>query len=109
MERILQLTNELADEFINSGLYKEYNRLKVSLEDNPELKVKIDEFKIKSESYEIKLLQTGEDSFDEEKIVSSLYSEVMLYEDGKLYLDAEKKLYGLLDQMFTILENRCRL
>ena len=108
VENIIKKTNELVNEFKNCGPYIEYMRIKSTFGENPGLKTKLAEFEKASELFENKRLQ-GEISFDEERVISSMYTELWLSEDGRAYLESKNELYKILGDIFEIIENQCAL
>ena len=97
------------DEFVNSGQYKKYARLKEKLEENDELRQKVESFYKKSEMFELKRIQGEETDFDEERVLSNQYTEIWLNETGNMYMAARNDIYKALARIYEIIENKCEL
>lgn len=106
---ILNAANKIAISIKNSKYYKDYLKSIEVINNNPELKRKIREFKQKHIEYQSKCIQNQEPSFDEEKYVSSLYHTLMLNDDVKMFFKSEDILLKLFGNIYNILGNECVL
>jgi len=109
LENIVGLAESLADEFVNSHTYREYTRLKQKIDDDPELKQKIEAFYDASDAYEAGRLRGDEIHFDVERVLSGQYADIWLNEDGHAYMKARNALYDTLDRVYKIIGEKCGL
>ena len=109
LDKIIKMANELAEEFLSCEPYMEYSRIKLRLEQNPELKEKIAEFEKTSDIYEKKRIDNEYVSFDDERTISDMYTDLWLSEDGRAYLESQKELCGILRRTLEIIELKCTL
>ena len=109
MDKIIEIANELVSEFINCESYKKYIYIKLKINNDPDLKDKLAEFEKASDIYETKRMQDDYISFDEERIISNMYTELWLSDDARAYLEAQRKLYETLRQVLEIIEKNCLL
>ena len=88
---IYDTVNKLAQEIKESEEYINYKMAKQALDLNTELKIKIKEFEKKRYNVQIKVVQTGKRSEEEEKEVERLYLELVENEEARKYFEAETK------------------
>ena len=88
---IYDTVNKLAQEIKESEEYINYKMAKQALDLNSELKIKIKEFEKKRYNVQIKVVQTGKRSEEEEKEVERLYLELVENEEARKYFEAETK------------------
>ncbi len=105
MEQILQKANELVESIKNSNFYKDYNLAKSKILQDQNLYQKIKAFKQLQFEYKMK----PDPSFEEERAVSALYTELMLNEDAKLFLKNEMEIVKLLSQVFNLIGENCQI
>ena len=108
MEKILELARGLADAFTACEAYAEYTNVKSRIENDPELSLKITEFEKAAEAFEAKRGGEGV-SFDEERIISNMYTDIWLNGDGRAYFTSLSELYKALGEIYDILENGCKI
>ena len=109
MDDIIQLAEELADNFTGSETYAEYKRVKEKIENDPDLAKKIDAFYSASEAYELRRLNGEEIHFDEERVLSNQYTDIWLDENGNAYMAAKNKLTKTLGRVFEIIGTKCEI
>ena len=88
---IYDTVNKLAQEIKESEEYINYKMAKQALDLNSELKINIKEFEKKRYNVQIKVVQTGKRSEEEEKEVERLYLELVENEEARKYFEAETK------------------
>lgn len=106
---VLDSANEIAISIKNSKYYGDYLESIKKINENPELKRKIREFKQKHIEYQSKCIQNQETSFEEEKYVSGLYHSLMLNDNAKIFFKSEEILLKLLGNIYNILGSECVL
>lgn len=91
MNNIYDIANKLAYEIKESKEYKEYKLARQKINENPELKAKIDEFE--KVRYEAQVLSIKARAEDQEKIkkLQELYDILVKNSDIKEYFDLEVK------------------
>lgn len=109
MDKILNLADEITISIKNSELYQNYLNSKDKINKDSELKKRIKDFREKSMSFQSKLMQNQEVSFEEEKYISSLYFGLIVNEDVKTYFKNEELLLNLMANIYNKLGNECRL
>jgi cell fate (sporulation/competence/biofilm development) regulator YlbF (YheA/YmcA/DUF963 family) len=107
---ILETTRQLADTLKKSGLYRDYLSSRIRAESQPELVQSLRAFKKAQAEYENKRLSAKEPySFDEERTVIHMYTELMLNEDARVFLKNEGALLNLWNQLAEILGGACEI
>lgn len=109
MEEILALTREIAFSIKESNIYKDYLEARQKVDNNPDLKKKIVDFKQKHVEFQSKRSKNEDVSFDEEKYVSRLYFDLMLNDEAKKYFDNEEVLLHLMGSIYKTLDEECRI
>ena len=106
--QVYDTANRLAQEIKDSEKYVNYKMAKQTINLNPEIKNKIDEFEKARYEQQIEAMQTGKQ--DEEKIkkVQNLYGELIQKEEAKKYFDAELKFNILLGDVNKIISEAVR-
>lgn len=89
--KVYDLANRLASEIKESDEYKLYKKAKQKMNQNPELKAKIDEFE--KVRYDAQVLSIKSGGNDKEKIIKlqELYNILVQNKDIKEYFDLEVK------------------
>lgn len=89
--KVYDTANYLANEIKESEEYKLYKEAKQKIDQNPDLKMKIEEFKRVRYDAQVLSIKTGEN--DQEKIrkLQELYNILIENEDIKEYFDLEVK------------------
>ncbi len=98
MENILKTANKLAALLESSECSLNYKKYKAVVECNPPLFNEIKEFKLLLESYKSKTSHT----FEDEKIISKKYFDVLLNDDAKAFLESEKQFSQLMYSVWEI-------
>lgn len=100
---IYDTANKLAYEIKQADEYTNYKKLKKEVEENPDLKEKLDKFE--TLRYKVQLLAIQSGKQDEEKAVEmqKLYAELIQDETMKKYFDAELKFNVLLTDVNKII------
>jgi len=102
--------NHLAERFNQSALYHDFQHSKKLLEEDPVLLARVKEYKKVQTEFEYKRLHGDSmTNFDEEKYVSSLYTELSLCKVAGAFLVAENALLELYRQAFDTLCEACDL
>jgi cell fate (sporulation/competence/biofilm development) regulator YlbF (YheA/YmcA/DUF963 family) len=97
-DRITKAARALADELRASGLISDYKRAAAALDADPALCLRVDEYQRRQAAFERKRRQGGV-SFDEEKVISHLYSELSLDETAAEFLRCELRLLRFYKQI----------
>ncbi len=103
---LIAMANEISDKFISSELYKEYLELLEKIEKNKSLKDKISNYKMEQINFQGKVLANEPTSFEEEKKLSSLYTELIMNEDCRKFLKVEAELLKALNQIYEALGDK---
>ena len=100
---IYDTANRLAYEIKQSEEYVNYKKLKKEVNENPELKEKLNKFE--TSRYEVQLMAIQSGKQDEEKAIEmqKLYLELIQEETMKKYFDAELKFNVLLTDINKII------
>ncbi len=100
---IYDTANRLAYEIKQSDEYINYKKLKKEVNENPELKEKLDKFE--TSRYEVQLMAIKGEEQDNEKALEmqKLYTELIQNETMKKYFDAELKFNVLLTDVNKII------
>lgn len=100
---IYDTANRLAYEIKQSEEYVNYKKLKKEVNENPELKEKLNKFE--TSRYEVQLMAIQSGKQDEEKALEmqKLYLELIQDETMKKYFDAELKFNVLLTDINKII------
>ncbi len=102
MDEVNNLTNQLAVAIENSSCRKKYLEAKEKIIINQSLVSKIKEYKRAHMEFQLKLMNNSNPSFEEERIVSKLYSDLMLNDEAKTYLECEKDLMGVITDVQNV-------
>jgi len=104
---LLEETAQLAEKFQNSDIYLDYCRSKELLKNDTTMLDRLKEYKKIQHELEIKRLQEGTISFDEEKRLAHLYSELSLHPIAGSFLAAEHELLQLYRKALDSLSEAC--
>jgi cell fate (sporulation/competence/biofilm development) regulator YlbF (YheA/YmcA/DUF963 family) len=96
-EELINAANKLAEGFSKSKIYSDYMLYKEQIKNNPELFANLMEFKHIQQALEYKRSHSGI-SFEEERHLSRLYSELTLNEQAAGFLACESALLNLYKQ-----------
>jgi len=107
MQELLDKTRSLSAEFAESGLYLDYLKCKEALLADAEVLRRVRDYKTVQMSFEAKRLNGGQVSFDEEKRVAGLYTELSLNPVAGAYLAAEYAMLKLYEAAFDALNDAC--
>lgn len=88
---IYDTANKLAQELKQSEEYVNYKMAKETLNLNPELKKKIEEFETARYEAQIVAMQTGKNDEEKTKKVQQLYIELFENQDAARFFEAETK------------------
>lgn len=94
------------------NLILRYKAAKENIERNPELKLRIDEYKRLHVAFQKRaacLLPGSFPSFDEEKAISSIYWGLMLNEQAKEFLESERKLVCAAKMQIAEIADACNI
>lgn len=100
---VYDTANRLAFELKNSEEYQKYKKMKEEIEQNNELKEKLQKFE--KERYEVQITAIKDGKKDEEKAtnIQKLYVELIQNEVMKQYFDAELKFNIMLADVNKII------
>ena len=107
------VVDELIKQMINfiheSAEYKEYQRLKKVLEDNIELKNKINYLKKQQLEQELRKRNGESISEEEKRKLNELYTELVLNEDVSTYLENERIVEDMIVKVYDDLADAVEL
>lgn len=106
---ILAKANNIAEEIKNCAIYQNYRTAVERLKTDSESVEKIAFFKKENIKYRTKIMQNLETGFDDEKYISSLYTELMLIQVCREFLENEKKILNLLSGTLDAISSGCEL
>ncbi len=106
---LINMASEISDKFVNSDLYKEYLQLLNTIEEDITLKNKINHYKSEQIALQSKILSNQEVDFSEEKRLSALYTELVMNEDCRAFLQVEAELLKSLNQIYEALGNKIEM
>jgi cell fate (sporulation/competence/biofilm development) regulator YlbF (YheA/YmcA/DUF963 family) len=100
---VYDTANKLAYELKNSSEYKNYKNMQETVNNNPELKEKLDEFE--KERYEVQIAAISGKEKDMEKSANmqKLYADLITNDIMKQYFDAELKFNVMLGDVNKII------
>ena len=100
---VYDTANKLAKEIKESNEYLEFKKIKLKMNENPQLKEKLDNFE--KMRYEIQVLSLGGEEQDNKKAeeFQKLYLELIQIDEVKKYFDAELKFNVLLADVNKII------
>ncbi len=105
MDNINRITKDLINSIHTSEEYLKYKKYKKIIDDNIELKNKINDFKKMQVQTEVKLTQGIFVSDDEKKELQNLYTELTLNENIDIYLQCEKILFKTIESIYDEIVN----
>lgn len=100
---IYDTANKLAQELKQSEEYINYKMAKETLNLNPELKKKIEEFETARYEAQIVAMQTGKNDEEKTKKVQQLYIELFENQDAARFFEAETKFNIILADVNKII------
>ena len=100
---IYDTANKLAQELKQSEEYVNYKMAKETLNLNPELKKKIEEFETARYEAQIVAMQTGKNDEEKTKKVQQLYIELFENQDAARFFEAETKFNIILADVNKII------
>lgn len=100
---IYDTANRLAYELKNSEEYKEYKKLKEEVNNNIELKEKLDNFEKSRYEIQVAAIQGTEQDKEKAANMQKLYVELIQNETMKKYFDAELKFNVILADVNKII------
>ncbi len=100
---IYDTANKLAQELKQSEEYVNYKIAKETLNLNPELKKKIEEFETARYEAQIVAMQTGKNDEEKTKKVQQLYIELFENQDAARFFEAETKFNIILADVNKII------
>ena len=109
MDDILKAAQALSDALKNSEIYKNYRKSHIGILANPEVSRRIHDFKKKQTAYELKRLQNIPNSFEDERHISHLYSELVLDEAAKNFINCEDEFLTTYHKVMEILNEACNI
>lgn len=93
MDEILQYVDKLTKILVNSDVYQNYLLAKKNL-NNSDLKLMTEFKKLHKE-----FISSGSNNFDKEKLISHLYSNLMLKAETRLFLESELNLTNCMKEI----------
>lgn len=100
---IYDTANRLASEIKTSEEYKTYKKIREEVNQNPELKEKVEQFEKAQYEVQIAAIQQGKRDADKEANMQSLYAELIQNDRMKQYFDAELKFNVILADINKII------
>ena len=110
MDRIEELSNELAQAIKNSDIYNNYKEAYEEIyKKNEEVKVKVDDFHQKTLEMQYNMQQTGKEDENEISKLQALQNALMADPEIAKYLIAEAQFSQLAVKINQILEDAIRI
>ncbi len=106
---LISMASEISDKFISSELYKDYLVLLEKIEKDENLKLKITNYKKEQIAFQSKVLANESTSFQDEKRMSVLYTELIMNEDCRKFLKVEAELLKGLNQIYEALGDKIEM
>ncbi len=103
---LINKATEISEEFVNSDLYKEYLVLLEKIKKDYSLLEKIGNYKRAQINFQGQVLANEVPSFEEEKKLSALYTELVMNEDCRNFLKVEAELLKNLNQIYEALGDK---
>lgn len=100
---IYDTVNKLAYELKNSEEYKNYKKMREVVNEDTELKEKLNQFEKAQYEIQIQAIQQGKRDTDKEANVQNIYVELIQNEVMKKYFDAELKFNVILADINKII------
>lgn len=100
---VYDTANRLARELRMSNEYLEYKRLKEQVEQNPDIKAKIQEFEKKRYEVQLEAIKGEEQEKTKLEEMQKIYAELMENELARSYFDIELKFNVLLTDVNKII------
>ncbi len=109
MDTVIETAHRLVAELEASEPYTRYVACYDAIKDNFECIFKIKEYKRLQFEFLAKESQGNPPNYDEEKILSKLYSDLLLDEKTNAFFESEKALLKLLNEVYAIIGNSFKL
>jgi len=100
---VYDTANKLAQEMKNSQEYLDYKKIKEEVNQNIELKLKLDEFEKSRYEVQLEVMQGKEQNKEKTESMQKIYLELVQNETTKKYFDAELKFNVLLSDVNKII------
>lgn len=99
-EKIFDYSKNIAELIKQSEAYKNYLFFKEKVKSDPNLQGEIIELKKEQANIEYKKINGEEVSFEDERKINSLYSQIAAWEGGYEFLESEKLLLKLISDVY---------
>lgn len=100
MKEAVEKSKEISDIIKNSSDYQEYLELKSKVCEDSALKEKINNYKTAQVAFQTKIMNGEIVSFEEEKSLSKMYTELEINLLSRSFLLVENKLLSLLNDIY---------
>ncbi len=100
MERILRSAISLREEILCCQAYEEYLAIKKKIDGNGPLKDKIMDYQKKLIAFGLRRAREEEVSREEERALSAFYADLMLNDDARKFILAQRRVTSLLSQVY---------
>jgi len=100
---VYDTANKLAQEMKNSQEYLDYKKIKEEVNQNIELKLRLDEFEKSRYEVQLEVMQGKEQNKEKTESMQKIYLELVQNETTKKYFDAELKFNVLLSDVNKII------
>ena len=101
------LAQQLADAVRESFASLLYVETKNKIAGNPGLETQIKEFKRAQMDYRFKHMEGTPITFEEEQNLSKIYSDLLLHDDARVFLDSERKLLDMITKIQNMISGSC--
>ena len=108
-DKVISIAGELSDELSKTECCARFCHYKQIVGADPILYNRIKDFKKAQIEFEYRELQDSPLSFEEEKNVSKLYSELVLNDNARHYLESEKAVLELFSRIIDIVSAACKI
>ena len=105
---VYDTANKLAEEIKQSEEYKNFKQLKKEIEDNVELKNRVNDFENKRQKLQMDTLKNGELSQENTQELQKIYIELIKDERISKYFDAEMKFSVLIADVNKIIGEKIK-
>ena len=100
---VYDTANKLAEEIKQSEEYNKFKKMKKELEENIELKNKIQEFELKRQEMQMLTIRGVEPTEEKTIEIQKMYAEIIKEEKAKEYFDSEMKFSVLIADVNKII------
>ena len=109
MDDVIAYAHELADKIKHCESMRQYEAAKACVAADEALMLKIKEFKKIQIAFEWKKMQGEPPDFNEERYLSKLYTDLMLDDDAKAFLAAERAVLTMIEKLHQTIHTACQI